>query len=240
MSAAEEKEQAVGEEEHAEASHEPEKPGTWEFVIPIVSFFPALVVCLIIGWIVFPAVLYSEKEQPIDFSHAVHVEAVDDGCESCHYFREDGSYSGIPKLENCMECHEEPMGEHPEEARLIKEYIDPAKEIPWLVYSLQPDCVFFSHAAHVKMAEIECIICHGPVGDSDHTMPYQYNLITGYSRYIWGWNIAGMSENAWERLDNIVQSGGMMIKGPARMKMDDCGECHREMGTSNTCFICHK
>ncbi|MCK4727440.1 MAG: cytochrome C, partial [Desulfobacterales bacterium] len=167
-----------------------------------------------------------------------HVDEVGD-CDGCHYFREDGSFSGIPRLANCLECHEEAVGEHPEEAKLIAEYVEPGKEIPWLIYSSQPDCVYFSHAAHVKMAELDCVTCHGPVGDSDHTRPYQYNIITGYSRDIWGWNIAGMSKNAWDYLQ-VDEAAGMKIDDPARMKMDDCAECHEEKGTNNGCFVCHK
>jgi hypothetical protein len=225
MSTTEEKEQTVTEDEQvAGATHEPEKRGTWRFLIPIVAFFVGFGAHFVPGWVVFPQLLYGEKQQPIDFSHKIHQEAVDEGCESCHYFREDGSFSGIPKLENCTGCHEEQMGEHPEEAKLIKEYVEPAKEIPWLIYARQPQCVFFSHAAHVKMGKLECMTCHGPVGDSDHTKPYQYNRITKYSRDIWGWNIAGYKKNTWDR-----------------MKMDDCAQCHEEKrGVKDACFVCHK
>jgi len=222
MSTTEEKEQAVAEEE--EATPEPLKPGTWRFLIPIAAFAIGFVAHLIPGWVVFPQLLYGEKQQPIDFSHKIHQEAVDEGCESCHFFREDGSFSGIPKLENCAECHEEPQGEHPEEAKLVKEYVGPGKEIPWLVYARQPQCVFFSHAAHVKMGEMECTTCHGPIGESDHVRPYQYNRLTKYSRDIWGWNIAGYKKHTWDR-----------------MKMDDCAECHEEKkGHKDACFVCHK
>jgi len=222
MSTTEEKEQAVVEEE--EATPEPLKPGTWRFLIPIAAFAIGFVAHLIPGWVVFPQLLYGEKQQPIDFSHKIHQEVVDEGCESCHFFREDGSFSGIPKLENCVECHEEPQGEHLEEAKLVKEYVEPGKEIPWLVYARQPQCVFFSHAAHVKMGEMECATCHGPIGESDHVRPYQYNRLTKYSRDIWGWNIAGYKKHTWDR-----------------MKMDDCAECHEEKkGYKEACFVCHK
>lgn len=222
MSTTEEKEQAVVEEE--EATPEPLKPGTWRFLIPIAAFAIGFVAHLIPGWVLFPQLLYGEKQQPIDFSHKIHQEVVDEGCESCHFFREDGSFSGIPKLENCVECHEELQGEHLEEAKLVKEYVEPGKEIPWLVYARQPQCVFFSHAAHVKMGEMECATCHGPIGESDHVRPYQYNRLTKYSRDIWGWNIAGYKKNTWDR-----------------MKMDDCAECHEEKkGYKEACFVCHK
>ena len=104
----EEKEQTVAEgeqekasdeqaEEHtqAEAAHEPVEPGTWRFLIPLAAFFVGLVSHLFAGWVIFPLLLYAEKQQPIDFSHRLHVEELGE-CEGCHYFREDGSFSGIP------------------------------------------------------------------------------------------------------------------------------------------------
>jgi hypothetical protein len=215
-----EKEQEVV--EYADVT-EDDKVSNWRFLLPVGAFAISFVIHLFIGWVVFPKLLYSEKQQqPIDFNHKLHVDEMGE-CEGCHFFREDGSYSGIPPLSNCVECHEEAVGEDPEEARLISEYIEPEKEIPWLVYARQPDCVFFSHAAHVKMGEIECVTCHGPIGESENTRPYQYNRLTTYSRDIWGWNIAGFKKNSWDR-----------------MKMDDCGECHDEHGENNACFVCHK
>ncbi len=177
---------------------------------PILFFFlVGFIASLLVGWIVFPRLLYSKKKQPIDFNHALHVETVEEGCASCHFFREDGSFSGVPKLAKCMECHEEAQGEDPEELKFVSEYVEKGREVPWLIYSRQPNCVFFSHAAHVRLAGMDCVTCHGPVGESTRTKPYEENRITGISRNIWGKSIAGIKRNPWDR-----------------MKMDDCAECH--------------
>jgi len=75
---------------------------------PIILFFIlGLIGSLLVGWVAFPALLYSQKKQPIDFDHALHNGLVDNGCESCHFFREDGTYSGVPQLAQCVQCHEE-------------------------------------------------------------------------------------------------------------------------------------
>ncbi|MDY6990001.1 MAG: menaquinone reductase multiheme cytochrome c subunit QrcA [Thermodesulfobacteriota bacterium] len=251
----EEKEQTVAEgaqeeanAEHAqgEAEHEPVAKGTWRFLIPLAAFFVGFVSHFVVGWVALPVLLYAEKQQPIDFNHELHAEELGE-CEGCHYFREDGSFSGVPKLDNCLECHEEVMGESAEEAKFVAEYVEPGKEVPWLIYSRQPVCVFFSHAAHVNMAEIECVICHGSVGDSKHTRPYQYNRLTKYSRDIWGRNIAGLTVNGWERLNRDESDGPhakeVEMDGPARMKMDDCAKCHeghKGKGYKDACFVCHK
>ena len=161
----------------------------------------------------------------------LHNEEVSDGCESCHYFREDGSFAGIPTLESCMECHEEALGESEAEENFIQDYVYPEREIPWLVYSKQPACVYFSHAAHVLKGGMDCKTCHGDIGESDHLKVYEENRITGYSRDIWGKNMIGLKKNTWDR-----------------MKMDDCAECHMKenvrQGSVQTgkggCFVCHK
>ncbi len=177
---------------------------------PIILFFIlGLFASLILGWIIFPKLLYSQKKQPIDFNHAFHVGEVENGCESCHFFRKDGTFSGAPKLEQCIDCHEEIQGVDPDEIKFVEEYVSKEREVPWLIYSKQPDCVFFSHAAHIKGADMDCVTCHGHMGESESLKVYEENRITGYSRDIWGKSIGGFKKNTWDR-----------------MKMDDCAECH--------------
>jgi hypothetical protein len=179
---------------------------------PVILFFIfGLFASLILGWTIFPKLLYSQKKQPIDFNHVLHMAEVENGCESCHFFREDGTYSGVPKLEQCIDCHEEIQGQSPDEVKFVEEYVSKGREVPWLIYSRQPDCVFFSHAAHVKVAGMDCVTCHGHIGESENLKIYEENRITGYSRDIWGKSIGGFKKNTWDR-----------------MKMDDCAECHRE------------
>ncbi len=191
----------------------------------VIFFMVAFLVCFLSGWLLFPKLLYSKKEQPFNFDHALHTEEVGD-CESCHFLREDGTFSGIPNLESCMECHtDEPMGETEDEAIFAAEYVAKEKEVPWFVYAKQPDCVYFSHAAHsLGKINYDCKTCHGPIGESTTSRAYEENRITGYSRDIWGKNIWGIKKHSWDR-----------------MKMDDCAECHKEeTGQQGYCFQCHK
>ena len=178
-------------------------------------FILGFVASLIVGWVVFPKLLYSKKKQPLNFNHALHVAEVDEECESCHYFREDGSFSGVPTISLCIECHEDVNGEDPEEEKFVREYVETGREVPWLIYAKQPACVFFSHAAHVKTARMECVTCHGPIGESTEVRIYEENRITGYSRDIWGNHISGIKQYSWER-----------------MKMDECADCHMQKAVS--------
>jgi hypothetical protein len=80
------------------------------------------------------------------------------------------------------------------------------------------------------MAQMDCVTCHGDIGESESLEVYEENRISGYSRNIWGKNIAGIKRNSWDR-----------------MKMDDCSECHvKENVNQNSvqtlrggCFVCH-
>ncbi|MFZ5563915.1 MAG: menaquinone reductase multiheme cytochrome c subunit QrcA [Thermodesulfobacteriota bacterium] len=190
----------------------------------LIAFIIGLAGSLVVGWVVFPALLYSEKEQPFQFSHAIHNEEVGD-CEACHFFREDGTFAGVPTLNQCIDCHSSVMGDTEEETVFVEQYVDQEKEVPWLIYSRQPDCVFFSHAAHVRKAGMDCVTCHGYIGESEYLPVYQENRISGYSRDIWGYDISGiLRHNEWDS-----------------MKMNDCANCHeRETGSKGACFQCHK
>ena len=199
---------------------------------PIILFFMiGFVLSLVVGWVVFPKLLYSQKKQPIDFNHVQHMELVDEGCESCHFFREDGSFSGAPTLAQCIDCHEEVQGDTPNEIKFVEAYVQKDREVPWLIYAKQPQCVYFSHVAHVKMGNMDCVTCHGYIGESTELPIYEQNRISLYSRNIWGKNIGGFKKNTWDR-----------------MKMDDCAECHGKEGVRQAsvqtgkggCFVCHK
>ncbi len=204
--------------------------GGWIF------FLAGFLGALVLGWYIFPILLYSSQPQPINFNHALHLDE-DIGiegdtemerCEYCHGFRSDGTFGGIPNIDKCVECHddpESPLGETEAEAAFLNNYVAEGKEIPWLSYSKQPDCVYFSHIAHVKMGEIACATCHGPHAETEVLEERKVNRISSYPISIWGKNISGWKTNTWDR-----------------MKMDDCAECHTERGheENNACFVCHK
>jgi hypothetical protein len=146
-------------------------------VLGIVFFTLGFAVALASGWLVFPELLYSQKAQPINFSHAAHS---DSDCDSCHALRPDGTYSGIPRIDKCKECHESAQGSTEDERVLVEEYVAKDREIPWKVYAWQPDNVFFSHAPH-KGQGLECTRCHRDVAKEEKTPKFRENLITGYS-----------------------------------------------------------
>lgn len=137
---------------------------------------------LVVGWVIFPKVLYSQKTQPIRFSHTVHAEQ---GltCEQCHHLGPDGRFAGLPSTESCAECHADETGENTpsgkEIDKFVKQYVKTGAQVPWLVYQYQPDNVFFSHAAHKGFA---CTQCHPDVAKMDNPPAYYQNRLSGYSK----------------------------------------------------------
>ncbi|MFP4084136.1 MAG: menaquinone reductase multiheme cytochrome c subunit QrcA [Desulfonatronovibrio sp.] len=144
----------------------------------LLPFVVGFVGALLFGWIIFPGLLFSEKEQPFWFSHPVHVEVVGMDCYDCHYYNEDGSFSGVPSTEECAACHMDVMFEDPDEIIFVEEYVWEEKEVPWLIYQKQPDNVYFSHMAHEMY---DCTTCHPEVETAESFPEYHENRLTGYS-----------------------------------------------------------
>jgi hypothetical protein len=81
----------------------------------------------------------------------------------------------------------------------------------------------FSHAIHVSRAKLACETCHGDHGRSQRLRDYEQNRISGYSRDIWGHNLARVG---------LAPGDGM--------KMTDCESCHRDRGVAAGCLGCHQ
>lgn len=192
----------------------------------VVPFVIGFLLACVVGWAFLPGLFYTEQDQPVRFSHLIHQEQGMD-CESCHFYREDGSYAGLPTNEQCGECHyievDDPTDaeavmaaaegallsadEANVEAEMVylTQYAAQGIEVPWLIYQYQPDNVYFSHIAHDGF---DCTDCHPDVGESDTPPPHYTNVIDGYSKQT--------------------------------MKMWQCEECHARLHQANACYVCHK
>ena len=105
-------------------------------------------------------------DQPLAFSHRLHVTDLGSECTDCHLYAESGVRATIPNLETCSVCHEEAQTDSADEARLV-EYIQAGESIPWLKVYRVPDHVYFSHRRHTAIAGIECSECHGVMEEQD-------------------------------------------------------------------------
>jgi menaquinone reductase, multiheme cytochrome c subunit len=79
-----------------------------------------------------------------------------------------------------MECHMDVMDpDNPNDVKFIEEYVYQEKEVPWIVYQMQPDNVYFSHIVHEGF---ECTECHLDVANMKQLPPYKQNRISTYSK----------------------------------------------------------
>ncbi len=102
-------------------------------------------------------------DQPLAFNHKLHVEEMGAECTDCHLYALSGARATIPNIEVCGDCHDEAQTDSPAEARLV-EHVQTGEPIPWVKVTVVPDHVYFSHRRHAAIAEIECAVCHGEVG----------------------------------------------------------------------------
>lgn len=107
-----------------------------------------------------------EPSQPIKFSHQIHVTDNKTDCLYCHSISEYSPSAGIPSANVCMNCHvivrEGTNSGRWEISKLVQAY-ENNMPIEWIrVHNLQ-DHVFFSHAQHVTVGNLECKECHGEV-----------------------------------------------------------------------------
>jgi hypothetical protein len=108
----------------------------------------------------------ASPDQPIAFSHRIHVENQID-CSYCHEYYDRYAVAGIPRVSVCVDCHEfmEPTEPNPDLDRLF-EFASSGQEIPWVRLYELPQYTHFNHKWHIQ-AEVECQTCHGDIGTSD-------------------------------------------------------------------------
>ena len=104
-------------------------------------------------------------EQPIPFSHKVHV-GMGLQCLDCHAIKDPGFAAGYPKEATCMACHAAVKPDSPHIQRLA-EFEKNNEPVPWVKVYRVPDYVYFSHAFHHRDAAVACSTCHGPVAERD-------------------------------------------------------------------------
>jgi hypothetical protein len=104
-------------------------------------------------------------EQPIKYSHKIHVYKLGLECNFCHINVEKSLNPLPPPVSLCMSCHESVKTESPEIKKLI-EYYKRGIPIPWVEVHKFKDWVYFSHKRHIQKG-IECEFCHGKVEAMD-------------------------------------------------------------------------
>lgn len=134
-----------------------------------------------VGWLAAAAVLLaggaalaafppdSRAVQPIQFDHKLHVSQ-DMTCDTCHEQVEKGARATLPSVDDCMGCHADAQGSSPEEPK-VRRYADEGEQIPWVRVNRMPGHVYFPHRNHVKLAKLDCAVCHGDMKNASSPPP---------------------------------------------------------------------
>lgn len=130
-------------------------------------------------------------QQPVPYSHALHVGKLGFDCRYCHTTVTETGFAAVPSTQTCMNCHSyirvtNPDGSSNTKLEPLFDAWDakwrergaiyttpPATEqrvegepIKWAKIHDLPDYSYFNHQAHTTKA-IGCVTCHGRVDQMD-------------------------------------------------------------------------
>ena len=105
-------------------------------------------------------------EQPVPYSHKVHVGELGMDCRYCHTTVDKAAHAAIPHTDVCINCHNPGSGsgirKNSEKLQPIFESYNTGEPVEWIRVHDVPDYVYFNHSAHVNKG-VSCVECHGRV-----------------------------------------------------------------------------
>jgi hypothetical protein len=115
-----------------------------------------------------------QPEQPVPYSHALHVGELGLDCLYCHSSVDRSPLAAVPPAATCMNCHGGVLPDSPALAP-VRETVETGKALAWVRVHDLPDYVFFNHSAHVTRG-VGCESCHGRVDQMEEV--YQASALT--------------------------------------------------------------
>lgn len=181
-------------------------------------------------------------DQPIKFSHALHAGTNKIDCRYCHTGAMKGKSAVIPSMNVCMNCHydvqEGAQYGTTEIAKIYKavgfdpeklQYTGEQEPVEWVRVHNLPDHVYFNHAQHANVGQIECQTCHGPVEEME--VLYQAeNLGMGWCVNCHRQTEVQFASNAfyddYEQLHKELAAGEIDAVHVADIGGEECQRCH--------------
>lgn len=173
-----------------------------------------------------------QPDQPIKFSHQVHVAENQIDCMYCHHTATESKTANFPSTDLCMNCHivvrEGSRSGRFEIDKLVQAH-EESRSIDWIRIHELPDHVFFSHAQHVGVGKLDCAQCHGPVEEM--------HIVRQHSDLSMGWCLECHRETKVDFIENDYYSlfeafHKDLDKGvrdsimAADIGANDCAKCH--------------
>ena len=104
-------------------------------------------------------------EQPVPYSHALHVGQLGVDCRYCHNTVETTAHAAIPPTQTCMNCHSH-IRASSEQLIPVRSSYATGMPVEWIRVHDLPDFVYFNHSAHVRRG-VGCVSCHGRIDTMD-------------------------------------------------------------------------
>lgn len=174
---------------------------------------------------------FYQPEQPIWFSHKVHVGQNKIDCQYCHFTVDKSMHAGIPPTQVCLNCHNQvKKGKITGEKEIAKifEAVNNNKPIEWIKVHNLPDHVYFNHAQHVNIGKVDCQECHGPVEMMDEIIQVE-DLSMGWCincHRTTDVNIDNKFYDQYTKLHEELSSGDLKRVTVNLMGGEDCQKCH--------------
>jgi mono/diheme cytochrome c family protein len=194
-----------------------------------------------------------QPEQPIYYSHKVHVGTNQINCLYCHGGAQEGKSANIPSVNVCMNCHmaiNEYAGEklYREDGSEVngtaeiqklykyagwdpatKKYTKAGKPVEWIKIHNLPDHVYFNHSQHVKAGKVACQTCHGEIQKMGEV--YQFAELS------MGWCVNCHREtkvqftdnkfySIYEKFHDDLKAGRMDSVTVEKIGGTECQKCH--------------
>lgn len=181
---------------------------------------------------------FEEIEQPIAFSHKLHVENNGLSCEYCHSSARVSAPAGIPPVRTCIGCHSLIKGRSEAQIKEIKKITDYWSEkqpIPWKKIHDLPDFVVFSHKKHLN-AGFDCTNCHGDVTQTKNPLP---KPLYGEIPLSMGWCVSCHRDDHPVGKDGKIIVTARATRGGKKLDLKP----DKAVGVKNgsiDCLACHK
>ena len=186
----------------------------------------------LLAWARSPAATgqYARVEQPVPFSHPLHVNGERIDCLYCHAGAERSAMAGLPPTSACIACHK--VGwVNSSMFVAVRRSVATAKPIPWQRVTAVPDFVFFNHAVHTTKG-IGCESCHGRVDLMERvhqvaplTMGWCLQCHRAPEQYVRP--VTAVTTMGWQPARDQETSGRALVNEYHLRSVTTCSGCHR-------------
>lgn len=171
-------------------------------------------------------------QQPITYSHQLHVGSLNMDCRYCHNAVNVGRFANIPPSETCMTCHHE-IKTASLDVQEIQVSYNTGDPIDWIRVHDLPDHVYFDHSIHVSKG-IGCSECHGRV-DTMEVVWRTEDLTMG-----WCLDCHRAPEQFIRPREEVYNMQWETESLPIEERVQLVEEYNIEVGELDHCNICHR